>query len=92
MWKKSGGENRKPENSISVESQLKLMPIAAIDRIMHTDMREILSRSIGEEMAMKFEKMLKQATTIKKFVVYVGNIYVLGTEYVLRYPHHRCNR
>jgi histone H3/H4 len=66
VWKKSGGENRKPENSISVESQLKLMPIAAIDRIMHTDMREILSRSIGEEMAMKFEKMLKQATTIKK--------------------------
>ena len=49
-----------------MESQLKLMPIAAIDRIMHTDMREILSRSIGEEMAMKFEKMLKQATTIKK--------------------------
>ena len=70
MWKKSGGENRKPENSISVESQLKLMPIAAIDRIMHTDMREILSRSIGEEMAMKFEKMLKQATTIKKFYQY----------------------
>jgi histone H3/H4 len=67
VWKKSGGENRKPENSISVESQLKLMPIAAIDRIMHTDMREILSRSIGEEMAMKFEKMLKQATTIKKY-------------------------
>ena len=38
---KSGGEAGKPENSISVESQPELMPIAAIDRIMLTDTREI---------------------------------------------------
>ena len=60
-------ETGKPENSISVESQPKLMPIAAIDRIMLTDKREIQSRSFGEIIAIKFEKMLMQATTIKTF-------------------------
>ena len=49
-----------------MNSEPKNMPIDASDREMDTDMLGIESRTIGEEMPKKLEKMLIQRSTVKR--------------------------
>jgi len=49
-----------------VNSEPKNMPIEASDREMDTVMLGVESRTIGEEMPKKLEKMLIQRSTVKR--------------------------